>query len=236
MKKFILINIILLSTGFLYAHEKDVIHKVAMKDEVNLEKNDSASSPIVVEGVKNRKELDSWIENYVIANYPGYNIGDKEVDVSSKKSIVETVYLKNEKEDVIKLCFDITDYMKKFRECNKKEIIKISRDFRKQKESIKKDAERGSSYHFPIELKDAKTEKEVLEAQKDYLEKYFPGYQVVSRATWVFGKKFIDRVRLEKEDNTKVLMFDVSSYINEYKKTHEIKLKEIAPGMISVEK
>jgi len=85
-------------------------------------------------------------------------------------------------------------------------------------------------------LKDAKTEKEVLEAQKNYLEKNFPGYQVISRATWVFGKKFIDRVRLEKEDDTRVLMFDVSAHINEYRKTHEINLKEIAPGMISVQK
>lgn len=235
MKKIILTNIILLSTGFLYAHEKDMIHKVAMNEEVNLEKNES-SSPVVIEGVKNRRELDSWIENYVTTNYPGYSIGDKEVDISSKESIIETVYLKNEQGNVIEACFDITDYMKKFRDHNKKEIIKISRDIRKQKQSIKKDEEKGSSYHFPIELRDAKTEKEVLKAQKDYLEKHFPDYQIVSRATWVFGKKFIDRIRLEKEDNTKVLMFDVSSYINEYKKTHEIKLKEIAPGMISVEK
>ncbi|WP_290565846.1 hypothetical protein [Akkermansia sp.] len=235
MKKIILTNIILLSAGFLYAHEKDMIHKVAMNEEVNLEKNES-SSPVVIEGVKNRRELDSWIENYVTTNYPGYSIGDKEVDISSKESIIETVYLKNEQGNVIEACFDITDYMKKFRDHNKKEIIKISRDIRKQKQSIKKDEEKGSSYHFPIELSDAKTEKEVLKAQKDYLEKHFPDYQIVSRATWVFGKKFIDRIRLEKEDNTKVLMFDVSSYINEYKKTHEIKLKEIAPGMISVEK
>lgn len=235
MKKIILTNIILLSAGFLYAHEKDMIHKVAMNEEVNLEKNES-SSPVVIEGVKNRRELDSWIENYVTTNYPGYSIGDKEVDISSKESIIETVYLKNEQGNVIEACFDITDYMKKFRDHNKKEIIKISRDIRKQKQSIKKDEEKGSSYHFPIELRDAKTEKEVLKAQKDYLEKHFSDYQIVSRATWVFGKKFIDRIRLEKEDNTKVLMFDVSSYINEYKKTHKIKLKEIAPGMISVEK
>ena len=93
-----------------------------------------------------------------------------------------------------------------------------------------------AAFAVPIELKDAKTEKEVLEAQKNYLEKNFPGYQVISRATWVFGKKFIDRVRLEKEDDTRVLMFDVSAHINEYRKTHEINLKEIAPGMISVQK
>lgn len=42
--------------------------------------------------------------------------------------------------------------------------------------------------------------------------------------------------RLEKEDDTRVLMFDVSAHINEYRKTHEINLKEIAPGMISVQK
>ena len=209
MKKIILINLILLSTGFLYAHEKDMMNKVPRDSKVNLEKNDS-SSPVVVEGVKNRGELDSWIENYVETNYPGYNIGDREVDLSSKKSIIETVYLKNEQGNVIEVCFDITDYRKKFNELHKKEIIKISRDLRKQ--------------------------KEVLEAQKNYLEKNFPGYQVISRATWVFGKKFIDRVRLEKEDDTRVLMFDVSAHINEYRKTHEINLKEIAPGMISVQK
>lgn len=235
MKKIILLNIILFSTGFLYAHEKDMIHKVTIREEVNLEKNDS-SSPVVVEGIKNRRELDSWIENHVTKNYPGYNISDREVDLSSKTSIIETVYLKNEQGNVREVCFDITDYVNKFRDHHKKEIIKISRDFRKQKESIKKDEEQRGSYHFPIELKDAKTEKEVLKAQKDYLEKHFPGYQIISRATWVFGKKFIDRVRLEKEGKTKILMFDVSSYINEYRKTHEIKLKEIAPGMISVEK
>ena len=235
MKKIILINLILLSTGFLYAHEKDMMNKVPRDSKVNLEKNDS-SSPVVVEGVKNRGELDSWIENYVETNYPGYNIGDREVDLSSKKSIIETVYLKNEQGNVIEVCFDITDYRKKFNELHKKEIIKISRDLRKQKERVKEDKEPGSSYDFPIELKDAKTEKEVLEAQKNYLEKNFPGYQVISRATWVFGKNFIDRVRLEKEDDTRVLMFDVSAHINEYRKTHEINLKEIAPGMISVQK
>ena len=64
MKKIILINLILLSTGFLYAHEKDMMNKVPRDSKVNLEKNDS-SSPVVVEGVKNRGELDSWIENYV---------------------------------------------------------------------------------------------------------------------------------------------------------------------------
>ena len=218
MKKIILINLILLSTGFLYAHEKDMMNKVPRDSKVNLEKNDS-SSPVVVEGVKNRGELDSWIENYVETNYPGYNIGDREVDLSSKKSIIETVYLKNEQGNVIEVCFDITDYRKKFNELHKKEIIKISRDLRKQKERVKEDKEPGSSYDFPIELKDAKTEKEVLEAQKNYLE-----------------KKFIDRVRLEKEDDTRVLMFDVSAHINEYRKTHEINLKEIAPGMISVQK
>ena len=74
MKKIILINLILLSTGFLYAHEKDMMNKVPRDSKVNLEKNDS-SSPVVVEGVKNRGELDSWIENYVETNYPGYNIG-----------------------------------------------------------------------------------------------------------------------------------------------------------------
>ena len=40
----------------------------------------------------------------------------------------------------------------------------------------------------------------------------------------------------EKVDDTRVLMFDVSAHINEYRKTHEINLKEIAPGMISVQK
>ena len=232
MKKIILINLILLSAGFLYAHEKDMAHKVLRDSEVNLEKNDS-SSPVVVEGVENRGELDSWIENYVETSY---NIGDREVDLSSKKSIIETVYLKNEQGNVIEVCFDITDYRKKFNELHKKEIIKISRDLRKQKKLVKEDKEPGSSHDFPIELRDAKTEKEVLEAQKNYMEKNFPGYQVVSRTTWVFGKKFIDRVRLEKEDDTRVLMFDVSVHINEYKKTHEINLKEIAPGMISVQK
>ena len=124
MKKIILINLILLSTGFLYAHEKDMMNKVPRDSKVNLEKNDS-SSPVVVEGVKNRGELDSWIENYVETNYPGYNIGDREVDLSSKKSIIETVYLKNEQGNVIEVCFDITDYRKKFNELHKKEIIKI---------------------------------------------------------------------------------------------------------------
>ena len=104
MKKIILINLILLSTGFLYAHEKDMMNKVPRDSKVNLEKNDS-SSPVVVEGVKNRGELDSWIENYVETNYPGYNIGDREVDLSSKKSIIETVYLKIER--------NLTSFIKK---------------------------------------------------------------------------------------------------------------------------
>lgn len=48
------------------------------------------------------------------------------------------------------ICLDITDYMKKFQGRNKKEIIKISGDLRKQKERIKKGEEPGGSYHFPI--------------------------------------------------------------------------------------
>ena len=70
------------------------------------------------------------------------------MDLSSKKSIIETVYLKNEQGNVIEVCFDITDYRKKFNELHKKEIIKISRDLRKQKERVKEDKEPGSSYDF----------------------------------------------------------------------------------------
>ena len=55
MKKIILINLILLSTGFLYAHEKDMMNKVPRDSKVNLEKNDS-SSPVVVE-----KTGENWI-------------------------------------------------------------------------------------------------------------------------------------------------------------------------------
>lgn len=56
-EKIILINLILLSTGFLYAHEKDMMNKVPRDSKVNLEKNDS-SSPVVVEGVKT---VENWI-------------------------------------------------------------------------------------------------------------------------------------------------------------------------------
>lgn len=235
MKKIILINAILISTTLIYADGKNTAEEITPNDGINLEENSSAP-PIVVEGVSSSKELDKWIENYVTKNHPGYNIGDTEMDVSSKESIIETVYLKNEEGNVITIRLNITDYMRKFQQNNKKEILKISRALKKQKENVEKNKERGSSYNFPIDLKHAKTEQEVLEAQKDYLEKHFPDYQIVSRGIWVFGKKYIDRLRLEKEDHTKVLMFDVSSYINEYKKTYKIKLKEIAPGMISVEK
>lgn len=124
MKKIILINLILLSTGFLYAHEKDMMNKVPRDSKVNLEKNDS-SSPVVVEGVKNRGELDSWIENYVETNYPGYNIGDREVDLSSKKSIIETVYLKNEQGNVIEVCFDITVIERNLTSFIKKKLLKF---------------------------------------------------------------------------------------------------------------
>ena len=64
----------------------------------------------------------------------------------------------------------------------------------------------------------------------------FPEYQIVSRGIWLFGKKIIDRLRLEKDGDTKVLMFDVSAYMNEYKKKHERQYRQIAPGMIRVEK
>ncbi len=96
------------------------------------------------------------------------------MDLSSKKSIIETVYLKNEQGNVIEVCFDITDYRKKFNELHKKKkLLKFLEISGNKKERVKEDKEPGSSYDFPIELKDAKTEKEVLEAQKNYLEKKF---------------------------------------------------------------
>ena len=124
MKKIILINLILLSTGFLYAHEKDMMNKVPRDSKVNLEKNDS-SSPVVVEGVKNRGELDSWIENYVETNYPGYNIGDREVDLSSKKSIIETVYLKNEQGNVIECVLILRIIERNLTSFIKKKLLKF---------------------------------------------------------------------------------------------------------------
>ena len=68
-----------------------------------------------------------------------------------------------------------------------------------------------------------------MEAQKNYLEKNFSWLSSNFKSNMgILGEKFIDRVRLEKEDDTRVLMFDVSAHINEYRKTYEINLKEIS--------
>lgn len=93
----------------------------------------------------------------------------------------------------------------------------------------------GISLHKPIVLKKATTREEAGKQQDQYLEKQYPGYKITRKEIWIFHKKFLERVSLKKDDEELIVNFDVSDYMNEYRKSHQLKTIQLSPDVERVE-
>lgn len=71
--------------------------------------------------------------------------------------------------------------------------------------------------------------------QKLYLEKYYPGYEITRRETWMVHHQFLERLSLKKDDEELIVHFDISDYMNEYKKSYQWKTTELSPGVERIE-
>lgn len=214
----------------------DIKNKEAAGKKTEIEAGASSENPIRVKGVKSEHDLDQWLMEYIEKNYPSYKLIVQETDVFGDGLFMEILHLKNEKGDQLTRYFDTSEYMADSSKKRQKELKKLSRKLKLFKSPEKEDSPEGTSYLHPVILKNAMTAKQVNELQEKYLQTHYPGYEVYSRLLLLVGKKFINRLSLKKEDDTKTIMFDVSDYMKEYGKTHRIKLTEMSPFAKKVEK
>lgn len=115
----------------------------------------------------------------------------------------------------------------------KKRNKKSSSKFLKSVKPV--DFPEGISLRKPIALKKAVTREEVQKQQEQYLEKQYPGYKIIRKEIWIFHKKFLERVSLKKGDEELIVNFDVSDYMDEYRKSHPLKTIPLSPGVERVE-
>lgn len=214
----------------------DVKNKEATDQKIEIEAGVSSENPIRVKGVKSEHDLDQWLMEYIEKNYPSYQLIVQETDVLGDGLFMEILHLKNGEGKQLTRYFDTSEYMADGSKTHQKELKKISRKFKFFKSPEKTDSPAGTSYLNPVLLKNAVTTKQVNELQAKYLQANYPGYEVYSRLLLLVGKKFINRLSLKKEEDTKTIMFDVSDYMNEYGKTHRIELTEMSPFAKKVEK
>lgn len=187
------------------------------------------SNPISVKGVKSRKELDEYCRKYVLQHLPSYETGDTMIYVLGKDTVLELECREKEGDEKVSLYFNVSEYMDKVKKKNRKSNLK----FLKSLKTI--DFPEGISLRKPIVLKKAITREEVEKQREQYLEKQYPGYQITRKEIWIFHKKFLERVSLKKVDDEFIVNFDVSDYMNEYRKSHELKTIQLSPDVERVE-
>lgn len=187
------------------------------------------TNPISVKGVKSRKELDEYCRNYVSQHLPFYEIEDTMIYILGQDTVLELECREKEGGAKVSLYFNVSEYMDKVKKQNKKSNSK----FLKSVKPI--DFPEGISLHKPIVLKKATTCEEVQKQQEQYLEKQYPGYTITRKEIWIFHKKFLERVSLKKDDEELIVNFDVSDYMNEYRKSHQLKTIQLSPGVERVE-
>lgn len=214
----------------------DIKNKEAADKKMEIEAGASSENPIRVKGVKSEHDLDQWLMEYIEKNYPSYRLIVQETDVVGDGLFMEILHLKNGEGDQLTRYFDTSEYMADSGKKHQKELKKLSRKLKLFKSPEKEDSPEGTSYLNPVLLKNAITAKQVNELQAKYLQTNYPGYEVYARLLLLVGKKFINRLSLKKEEDTKTIMFDVSDYMKEYGKTHRIELTEMSPFAKKVEK
>lgn len=187
------------------------------------------TNPISVKGVKSRKELDEYCRNYVSQHLPSYEIVDTMIYILGQDAVLEFECQEKSGSAKVSLYFNISEYMDKV----KKNIKKSNSKFLKSVKPI--DFPEGISLHKPIVLKKATTREEAGKQQDQYLEKQYPGYKITRKEIWIFHKKFLERVSLEKDDEELIVNFDVSDYMNEYRKSHQLKTIQLSPDVERVE-
>lgn len=171
-------------------------------------------------------EVEHWEEKYIGENYSAYHIIRRFRTSYVGTGPLDVLDLEDKKGNIIKCYFDLTDYIDKYVKNKIKKTKKI-------KSNNHLDDSEGNHYTNPIVLKDALTKEDVEEQQKAYVEKNYPHYKIVEGKTLTIfiHNRFENRVCLKEIDGveTKIIIFDVSSYINEYKKMHRIVLERISP-------
>lgn len=187
------------------------------------------TNPISVKGVKSRKELDEYCRNYVSQHLPSYEIGDTMIYILGQDTVLELECREKERSAKVSLYFNISEYMDKVKKQNKKSNSKFLKSVKPM------DFPEGISLRKPIVLKKAVTREEVQKQQEQYLEKKYPGYKITRKETWIFHKKFLERVSLKKDDEELIVNFDVSDYMKEYEKKHQLKKIQLSPGVERVE-
>ncbi|WP_455563825.1 hypothetical protein [Akkermansia massiliensis] len=187
------------------------------------------TNPISVKGVKSRKELDEYCRNYVSQHLPSYEIEDTMIYVLGQDIVFELECREKDGSSKVSLYFNVSEYMDKV----KKQDKKSNSTFLKSVKPI--DFPEGISLRKPIVLKKAVTREEVQKQQEQYLEKQYPGYKITRKETWIFHKKFLERVSLKKDDEELIVNFDVSDYMKEYGKSHQWKTIPLSPGVERVE-
>lgn len=214
----------------------DVKNKEAEDKKMKIEAGASSENPIPVKGVKSEHDLDQWLMEYMEKNDPSYQLIVQETDLLGDGLFLEILHLKNEKGDQLTRYFDASEYMADVGKKHQKELKKLSRKLKLSKSPEQADSPEGTSYLNPVLLKNAITAERVNELQAKYLQTNYPGYEVYARLLLLVGKKFINRLSLKKEEDTKTIMFDVSDYMKEYGKTRRIELTEMSPFAKKVEK
>lgn len=198
---------------------------ISVPDKIGYE----MTNPISVKGVKSRKELDEYCRNYVSQHLPSYEIEDTMIYVLGQDIVFELECREKDGSSKVSLYFNVSEYMDKV----KKQDKKSNSTFLKSVKPI--DFPEGISLRKPIVLKKAVTREEVQKQQEQYLEKQYPGYKITRKETWIFHKKFLERVSLKKDDEEFIVNFDVSDYMKEYGKSHQWKTIPLSPGVERVE-
>lgn len=214
----------------------DVKHKEVGDKKMEAEAGSSSENPIPVKGIKNEDDLDQWFLEYVEKNYPSYQLVIQETDLLGDGIFIEVLHLENGKGDRLARYFDTSQYMADAGKKHQKELKKLSKKLKLFKPVEKTNWPEGTSYSNPVLLKNAITAEQVDALQTKYLQTNYPGYEVYNRLLLMIGNRFINRLSLKKEDDSQVIMFDVSDYMKEYGKTHSIELREMSPFAKKVEK
>lgn len=214
----------------------DVKNKETIDKKMEIEAGASSENPIHVKGIKSEHDLDQWLMEYIEKNYPSYQLIVQETDILGDGIFMEILHLENEKGQQLTRYFDTSEYMAEVSKKHHKELKKLSRKLTLFKTPEQGDSPEGTSYLNPVLLKNATTAEQVAELQTKYLQTNYPGYEVNARLLLLVGKKFINRLILRKENDTQIIMFDVSDYMKEYGKTHRIELTEMSPCAKKVEK
>lgn len=195
----------------------------------------SADNPIVFAGVKEMKKQEVLENEYLEKNYPGYQIKLTVVFPNQSWHRVKQFELIKD-EETVNVFFDQEEAVSEY---EKKNDIKIKADANKLlrkyvKEEITPSLD-GTSFKRAIPIKNIKTEEEIEQQEKNFLDKNYPDYEVEAKEIWFVENKFLERIRIRKGDEKEIINFDISEYMKRHKNSKNFKLQELYHGAYLVE-